>query len=422
MSDVGVEAKQFSFKDVLLALVGHRASILRAIDSERGLFFMLAMVGIASICREYDGASFFHQPGELIKPLITSVLLASVLYAVVIFARILANCRGELLSSAYRRFLMGYWITAPLAWLYAVPVETFTDSISAVYLNLTLLSVVAVWRVALFTRIASVITGLPAWIVLCWIGPVCCFVACVAMGFIQMEIVGVMGGIRLSESEQILVNFTRQAGLVLSWVGWSLVLGFFVSLFVLYGLRLDAPEAPAYRPCKIANSNWSVLAAVFVALLGGCFYFQPKQFRAAQVNRLIEADSIGEAIAEMSRHQRDDYPAGQFVKRLRVFRWDWSGALASRIRTLIGVDAQPWIADQLMFSLPESLYDAAKEVVDSDYRDPQKQLPELRELKELIQRLHDHGWDNTVPEDKRASFLAEMDAKIQQLESASPTN
>ena len=422
MSDVDIEAKQFSFMDVLLALVGHRASILRAIDSERGLLFMLAMVGIASIFREYDGASFFHQPGELIKPLITSVILASVLFVAVILARILANCRGEQLSSAYRRFLMGYWITAPLAWFYAVPVETFTDSINAVYLNLTLLSVVAVWRVALFTRIASVITGLPAWIVLCWIGPVCCLVACVAMGLIRLDIVGVMGGIRLSESEQILVNFTRQADMVLTWIGWSLVLVFFASLFVLYSMRLDAPIAPAYRPCKIAKSNWSVLAAIFVALLGGCVYFQPKQFRAAQVNRMIEADSIGEAIAHMSQHQREDYPAGQFVERLRVFRWDWSGGLASRIRTLVELDVQPWIADQLIFSLPESLYDAAREVVDSDYRDPAKQLGELRQLRELLQRLHDHGWDNTVSEDKRVSFLAEMDAKILQLKSASPTN
>ncbi len=422
MSDVDIEAKQFSFTDVLLALVGHRASILRAVDSKRGLLFMLAMVGIASICREYDGASFFHQPGELIKPLITSVVLASVLFVVVILARSLANCQGEQLSSAYRRFLMGYWITAPLAWFYAVPVETFTDSITAVYSNLTLLSAVAVWRVAWFTRIASVITGLPAWIMLCWIGPVCCFVACVAMGFIRLDIVGVMGGIRLSESEQILFDFTRQADMVLTWIGWSLVLGFFVSLFVLYGMRLDAPAAPAYRPCKIAISNWSVLAAVFVALLGGCVYFQPKQFRAAEVNRLIEADSIGEAISLMSQHQREDYPAGQFVKRLRVFRWDWSGSLASRIRTLVDLDVQPWISDQLIFSLPESLYDAAKEVVDSDYRDPPKQLGELRALRELLQRLRDHGWDNTVSEDKRVSFLAEMDAKIQQLESASPTN
>lgn len=422
MSDVDIEAKQFSFMDVLLALVGHRASILRAIDSERGLLFMLAMVGIASICREYDGASFFHQPGELIKPLITSVILASVLFVAVILARILAHCRSEQLSSAYRRFLMGYWITAPLAWFYAVPVETFTDAITAVYLNLTLLSVVAVWRVALFTRIASVITGLPAWIVLCWIGPVCCFVACVAMGLIRLDIVGVMGGIRLSESEQILVNFTRQADMILTWIGWSLVLGFFASLFVLYSMRLDSPIAPAYRPCKIAKSNWSVLAAIFVALLGGCVYFQPKQFRAAQVNRLIKANSIGEAIALMERHQRDDYPAGQFVKRERVFRWSWKESIAPRIRLLLDLEVQPWIADQLIFSLPESLYDAAKEVVRADYRDPEKQLGELRELQELLKRLREQEWDISIEADLRKAFAYEMDAKIQQLESASQTN
>lgn len=422
MSEGRIEPKQFSFMDVLLALVGHRTSILRAIDSERGLLFMLAMVGIASICREYDGASFFHQPGELIKPLITSVILASVLFVVVILARSLANCRGEQLSSAYRRFLMGYWITAPLAWLYAVPVETFMDSITAVYLNLTLLSVVAVWRVALFTRIASVITGLPAWIVLCWIGPVCCLVACVAMGLIRLDIVGVMGGIRLSESEQILVNFTHQADLVLTWIGWSLVLGFFVSLFVLYGMRLDAPEPPARRPCKIATSNWAILAAVFIALLGGCVYFQPKQFRAAQVNRMIEANSIGEAIAEMERHRREDYPAGQFVKRLRVFRWSWKESMTPRIRLLLDLDVQPWISDQLIFSLPESLYDAAKEVVRADYRDPEKQLGELRELQELLERLREQEWDVSIEADLRKAFAYEIDAKIQQLESASQTN
>lgn len=32
---------------------------------------------------------------------------------------------------AYRKFLAGYWFTAPLAWIYAIPVEAMVDEISA---------------------------------------------------------------------------------------------------------------------------------------------------------------------------------------------------------------------------------------------------------------------------------------------------
>jgi len=41
-------------------------------------------------------------------------------------------------------------LTSPLAWLYAIPVERFTDPQTAITLNLRFLMVVALWRVALY--------------------------------------------------------------------------------------------------------------------------------------------------------------------------------------------------------------------------------------------------------------------------------
>ena len=52
-----------------------------------------------------------------------------------------------------------FWMTAPIAWLYAIPVERFFGSYSAAVANITLLGVVSLWRVLLMSRVIQVVTG-----------------------------------------------------------------------------------------------------------------------------------------------------------------------------------------------------------------------------------------------------------------------
>ena len=67
-------------------------------------------------------------------------------------------------------FFMGlFWMTAPVAWLYALPVERFCDAMTAAKVNLILLAVVSLWRVLLIARVVQCLTGARYFAVLLWV-------------------------------------------------------------------------------------------------------------------------------------------------------------------------------------------------------------------------------------------------------------
>lgn len=93
----------------------------------------------------------------------------------------------------YLTFLSGYWMTAPLAWFYAFPIETMTDELPSIYFNLTAPSVVSIWRVLLFARIVSIQFAIPYLSSLSWVLVPCMAVAFVALIFAMLPMVAVMG-------------------------------------------------------------------------------------------------------------------------------------------------------------------------------------------------------------------------------------
>jgi len=92
----------------------------------------------------------------------------------------------------YLTFLSGYWMTAPLAWSHAFPIETMTDELPSIYFNLTALSVVSIWRVLLFARIVSIQFAIPYLSSLSWVLVLCMAVAFVALISAMQPMVAVM--------------------------------------------------------------------------------------------------------------------------------------------------------------------------------------------------------------------------------------
>src|SRR5262249_39609344 len=99
----------------------------------------------------------------------------------------------------YLSLLGAFWMTAPLAWLYAVPYERFLSPHAAVDANLYTLGVVALWRLVLMVRIVEVCSGLR------WSGAIFCVlffsgvlatVAMVAYLALEMSVIPMMGGFR----------------------------------------------------------------------------------------------------------------------------------------------------------------------------------------------------------------------------------
>src|SRR4051812_17654529 len=88
----------------------------------------------------------------LIGPLVFSFFSGSFLYGLLIrgFAKshLSPENRNE---TRWATFMALFWLTAPIAWLYALPVERVLDPYRAAQANIALLSIVSLWRVLLMS-------------------------------------------------------------------------------------------------------------------------------------------------------------------------------------------------------------------------------------------------------------------------------
>ena len=184
----------------------------------RGAFWAgVALVLLTGIARNYDQTFIVESPVLwLFGPLLFSFVSGSWLYFVVygLFARremVDAGGVRPKFWSGWRSFMGLFWLTAPIAWLYAIPVERFTDSFAAVKLNLTLLALVSLWRVLLMARVMQVITSAPLMMTMAWVLFAAVLEVCVVyvfdggIGGIARSIMVAMGGMRNSPEEEMLL-------------------------------------------------------------------------------------------------------------------------------------------------------------------------------------------------------------------------
>jgi hypothetical protein len=281
-------------------LIGRREAILGLAACPQALWIGLLLVLSAGFAREYDGEDLLHEPWYLVIPLAASLATSFVLFGLVYLA---ARCPA---SASYRQFLTLYWLTAPLAWLYAIPVERMLSAGGATEANLWLLAIVSVWRVALITRVLSVILQahpIQPFVV------VMLFADTVMLALLRampMPIIAVMGGVRLTDAERTIQGTTLLAG-VLGVISWPLWLT--STLWVVCGpartWRWAVPSAPRHR---VANGVW--IAASLAVLGWGIIlpFVQPEQLLRRQVERDMAAGRIAEGLDLMSQHARSDFP------------------------------------------------------------------------------------------------------------------
>lgn len=203
-ADVPKAVKPITPATVVGFLVGLENAINSLLHSRSTVWIGLLFVISAGFAREYDGESLLHEPWHLLIP-----WGASLVSSLVLFSLLAATCRlGRSFTGSfwtgYRHFLGLYWMTAPLAWLYAIPIERVFSPARAVQFNLILLAIVSLWRVLLMTRVVSVVfkCHIVNALVL-----VMLFADAVALSIIYLTptpIFSMMGGIRLTESEQVI--------------------------------------------------------------------------------------------------------------------------------------------------------------------------------------------------------------------------
>lgn len=284
-------------------LMGNRSAILDVAASPQALVLGGVLVLSAGFAREYDGEDLRHEPWHLLIPHGASLLTSFLLY---LLLRLTGIGKTQELPTFFRgfpMFLRLYWMTAPLAWLYAIPFERWMSPGDATLWNLRLLGIVSVWRVALMIRVISVVYGAtPLWRVISTVLLFGDAVMLIAIRFVPVPVLHLMGGVRMTDSERILQGTT----LMLQIIGYP-------SLFILLIMTL-VPTAKLWtpitfsKPSRVHRTAW-LLAAVSILIWPFVLpVTQPEQQRRRLAEQLIMARDFRGALQFMSQYSRSAFP------------------------------------------------------------------------------------------------------------------
>lgn len=330
---------ELSVKTVCRFLCGDRLAILTIARGGGALGIGALFVLSAALAREYDGADLLAEPWHLVVPFAASLGTSFLLFCL-LFAVGKARRMGSVpFGRTYLRFLGLYWMTAPLAWLYAIPVESFMTPPDATLANLGLLGVVSLWRVCLITRVVQCLStaGAAAWPVVLLFADV---VALAALQVMPMPVIVVMGGIRQTDAEITLAMATLLVGIVcfLSLPIWL----FSTALIALAGERWEFTLRGSRQPPQPTRRLRLLAAGSVAAWLFVLPATQTQQRLARRVDNDLKAGRIKEALAEMAKHGRSDFPA-RWEPPPRVGRGGKGPPILDVMEVVVAMDLPSWV-------------------------------------------------------------------------------
>ena len=336
---------------------GDSSSIRAAAQNRNSLWIGLLLVLLTAVARNYDQMHFSESPMWLLGPLVFSFFSGSFLFIVLydVFLRrsfeppylnphsIPGNISAETPSNEkpgisrfaqWRTFMGLFWLTAPIAWLYAFPAERPFPSYQAAIVNLTLLAIVSLWRVLLMARIISVLQQIPFLRALGWVlvpatleVMLVIFLGGVFSPTFGKEIMAGMGGMRNAPEESLMVAALGNV-LVGALILFALVVG------TLLGKRYSGFTRPfpsqSRGPVPILALALLTLAWITIAVPT-----QREQFRFIAHARLVKAGQYRESLDYLAAHSHDDFPPSRRLEpnpyEYRV--WDQLPAVISELKS-----------------------------------------------------------------------------------------
>jgi hypothetical protein len=294
-------------RTLLLYLIGNRQAILDVAANPHAIWIGLLFVLSAGFAREYDQEDLLHEPWHLFVPLGASLLASFVLFLLLFALAKRRGARGLFLSS-YRSFLGVFWMTAPLAWLYAIPFERFMTPLGATQANLLILGLVAVWRLVLMIRVVSVLTDSPMVEAIPLVLLFADGAVLAAMYALPFPIIEFMGGIQRPDHERLVRSVTLL-------VGFGAALLAPVLLLIL-AMLLPVPTGTVWKLPRLTCSpgtrvHWGAPLLATTSLLVWALVLpltQSEQQLKYKVTRALRAGHISEGLAEMSAHRANDFP------------------------------------------------------------------------------------------------------------------
>ncbi len=326
-------------------LLFKREAILKVAASKSASWIGLLFVIAAGFAREYDGEYLIAEPWHLVLPLAASLIGCT---AMVLPIFLFLKCNGEKecsFAEVFRSFLNVYWMTAPLALVYGIPVERFFDPGDATRANLYLLGIVAVWRVLLMIRCVYVLCGTSVWrstiVVLLFSDTL----AMLALYYVPGPIFMIMGGVRLTESEQIILGIRHL--LILLCYGTILIWAIGYIAICCRRRKLAyyrSKEENKGRNPVAQRSAWLLAIAGIGLWIPFLFVTQPEQQLRWKCEQLIEAGKFAEFGQLTAENSRGAFPP----------HWDPPPRVGYRekeplpflvLHGLLESDAAPWAID-----------------------------------------------------------------------------
>jgi hypothetical protein len=378
-------------------LIGDRAAIL-SLGADRstplvGAVFVLS----AGLARSYHTVDLRDQPWRLLTPFAVSTVLATVLLLTTYIGpwKGPADEKVEKASSFPRRWLslLGlFWMTAPLAWLYGIPCERFTDPLTATQAKVWTLALVAGWRVVLMTRVLSVLSGRSVVATFFHVMLLADAMVFIGISVAKLPLIQFMGGIRLTESEGFLsgIAFLTTILAIYSFPVW--LIG---ALLALFGPRCWNIAAPGQQ--SGSKTVWLVAAGSVAAGLLMLFWTLPEQRLATRAESLLHSGSIEQALAMMSARQRSEFPP-QWEPPPRVGYGEETPALLDVLEAMTQTPTADWVRQGYLSSFERVYLQSEIFVVD------RKAWPRARKLLDVLpegKALHEKYEERMRSNDKR---------------------
>jgi len=334
-------ARPISLATVGRFLICDRQAIVDMAANRHVVWLGLLLVLSAGFAREYDAEYLLREPWHLLLPLAASLATSLILFLLLFVVAWVRSARPTFWSS-YRAFLGVYWMTAPLAWFYAIPVERFLSEADAVRVNLLFLGIVSLWRVLLMIQIVAVVFRCQLAAALMLVMLFADAVALVMLRMAPFPILNIMGGIGLNESERALQEVACSVMLfgIVSAPIWALG-----SLAVLLRRNehwklhsaITQPGGPG-----IARGVW--VCALGLLVLGLAILPVPQMEQASRwrVERLLLAGRVSEGLSLMSSSGPDAFPP-YWQPPPRRFYGETSPSMNEVVDALATDDVADWV-------------------------------------------------------------------------------
>ncbi len=328
-------------------LLGKRQAILDVANTRGAIWLGLLFVISAGFAREYDQEDLVHAPWYLLAPLAASLVTSGLLF-LLLHVTLFKNKQtpARLSWDRYEVFLSLYWMTAPLAWLYAFPIERLAAPAIAAETNLWLLGIVSLWRVALMTRIVSVIYERPVWAAFF---VVMLFADTVVLGIFfltPLPNLNIRGGIGLSDSE----NLIQATGLIvmalamLSWFVWLIGASFAIGFGRRTGNPWSQVKLSGEDRASVARGLWWLAIASIVVWFAFLPFTQVEQMNRRLAETELRAGYIDIALRYMSDRERGEFPP-HWDPPPQLGYGEETPPLLDLILRVEQADVAPWVRD-----------------------------------------------------------------------------